>query len=62
MRSLTTDAILDTLMEEQRKTKLTELFLSECHLPGKDEEKLLSLLVKYHNVFSLKDGERGGWK
>jgi len=45
--------------EEQRKTKLTELFLCEYHLPGKDEEKLLSLLVEYHDVFSLKDGEKG---
>ena len=45
--------------EEQRKTKLTELFLCEYHLPGKDEEKLLSLMVEYHDVFSLKNGEKG---
>ena len=56
---MTTDAPPDTLTEEQRKTKVTELYLSECQLPGKDEGKLLSLLVEHHYVFSLKDGERG---
>lgn len=53
---MTTVAPPDTLTEEQRKTKLTKLYLSECQLPVKDGGKLLSLLVEHH---SLKDGERG---
>jgi len=49
VRNLTTDTIPDLVMEEQRKTNLMELFLSECQLPREDEEKLLSLLVEYHD-------------
>ena len=46
-------------MLEQRKAELTELFLNECPLQGKDREELLSLITEYHDVFSLNDSERG---
>ena len=59
VRSLTTDVISDILIIEQRKNQLRELFLNECPLSGEDGEKLLSLLAEHHDVFSLKDSERG---
>ena len=42
-----------------RKAKLTELFLNECPIQGKDREELLSLLLEYYDVFSLNDDKRG---
>jgi len=53
---VTTDAIPDMLTEEQTKTNC---FLVNVICQERMREELLSLLVEYHDVFSLKDGERG---
>ena len=50
---------VDTATEEERRTKMVNLYKDSLEIPESDKEKFCTFLANHHTAFSLAEGERG---